>query len=198
MSDKALLCRLNDTLTGSFASLNLKVLEDPSFEIWTGAIKHHHAYVGGLLSHTLEVAQFCDFTASQHPGINRDVLITGAIWHDYGKIWDYEPVYETLSKEGPALLIKEWRNTSHKNRIYHICRSYYEFLRAAENTNHISNKDIEHIAHLVLSHHNLPEHESPRRPLTIEAWALHLADMNSAFCGGKNKEINPRIEKDII
>jgi 3'-5' exoribonuclease len=192
MSDKVLLCKLNESLSPRFAKLNLKVIEDPQFEIWTAAIKHHHNYVGGLLSHTLEVALFCDYAASQNSKINRDILISGAIWHDYGKLWDYEPVYENGT--GLALSIKEWRGTCHKNRIYHICRSYHEFLCEANRLNSIAKADIEHIAHLILSHHNLPEYESPRRPQTMEAWALHLADMNSAFVGGRINGINPRVE----
>lgn len=193
MSDKDELLSINNSLNAHFAQLNVIIINDEQFNTWPGAVRHHHAYEGGLIRHTLEVVRFCDFTASQNPKINRDILLSGAIWHDFGKVWDYEPVVNASGE------IEEWRNTRHKNRIYHICKSYHEYLKYAEDSDCISDDDIEHVSHLILSHHNLPEYDSPRRPQTLEAWALHLADMNSAFCGGSIGSLgNPRIEKEDV
>ena len=49
----------------------------------------HHNYLGGLLEHTVAVAAICDFMSVQYP-IDRDVLLTGALLHDIGKVFEYD------------------------------------------------------------------------------------------------------------
>jgi 3'-5' exoribonuclease len=169
--DKQELAEINSTLSPIWRDFNKKVIENKDFCSCPSSLTNHHTYIGGLLNHTLEVVKFAYFTWEMNPSINKDILITGAIWHDFGKIWDYEFECGT------------YKESSHKKKIYHICRSYHEFLKESE-FKKIYNEYVEEIAHLILSHHNLPQYDSPRRPQTIEAWALHLADMNSAFCGG--------------
>ena len=46
----------------------------------------HHGFVGGLLEHTLSVVKLCDYFAGFYPGINRDLLLTAAMFHDVGKL----------------------------------------------------------------------------------------------------------------
>jgi 3'-5' exoribonuclease len=46
----------------------------------------HHSYIHGLLEHTLEIIKICDLMCDLHPEINRDLLISGAMLHDIGKI----------------------------------------------------------------------------------------------------------------
>src|SRR4051794_5735613 len=64
----------------------------------------HHAYLGGLLEHTVAVAQLALETCILHPRLNSDVLITAAIVHDLGKIREFTYGAEIgVSGEGPAL-----------------------------------------------------------------------------------------------
>ena len=45
----------------------------------------HHSFVGGLLEHTLSVVKMCDYFCKQYPALNRDLLLTAAMFHDIGK-----------------------------------------------------------------------------------------------------------------
>ena len=56
------------------------------FKFHSAAKSVHHGFVGGLLEHSLSVAKNCDFFASNYPVLNRDLLITAAIFHDVGKL----------------------------------------------------------------------------------------------------------------
>ena len=51
----------------------------------------HHGFIGGLLEHTLSVTKLCDYYAANYECINRDLLITAAIFHDIGKIQEIAP-----------------------------------------------------------------------------------------------------------
>ena len=66
-----------------------RVIDASVFRSWPAAISMHHAYEGGLLAHTLEVAEIALHIADRFPQVNRDVLIAAALWHDYGKILEY-------------------------------------------------------------------------------------------------------------
>lgn len=65
-------------------------LEDADFEkrfkFHSAAKTVHHGFVGGLLEHTLGVAKHCDYFASCYPMLNRDLIVTAAIFHDIGKL----------------------------------------------------------------------------------------------------------------
>ena len=60
------------------------------FKVCPGAERVHHAYVGGLAEHTLNVVRLCEAVCQIHPGLDRDLLIAGALLHDIGKIIEYE------------------------------------------------------------------------------------------------------------
>ena len=55
------------------------------FKQHSAAKSVHHSFVGGLLEHTLSIANLCDFYSKQYPILNRDLLITAALFHDMGK-----------------------------------------------------------------------------------------------------------------
>jgi 3'-5' exoribonuclease len=56
------------------------------FKFHSAAKSVHHGFVGGLLEHTLGVTKNCDYFAKMYPVLNRDLLITAAIFHDIGKL----------------------------------------------------------------------------------------------------------------
>lgn len=133
------------------------------------AKRHHHNYKGGLLVHTNEVIEICKTIATIYEDINQDLLITGAILHDIGKIesYDYETEKIEMTTEGVMLehlfiggcMIKE-----HMNDL------------------NISEKTKIDLLHLILSHHGDVElgWGSSVNPRTPEAIALHQADDMSA------------------
>ena len=127
----------------------------------------HHAYLGGLLEHVLSLTQLCRMTAAHYPDIDLDLLLTGALLHDVGKI--HELTYERgfgYSTEGQLL----GHITIGLRMIGDKLRALPDFpprLRAL-------------IEHMILSHHGHLEFGSPKLPLFAEAVLLHyLDDMDS-------------------
>lgn len=159
------------------------VLDDERFPLWSGSWKpeQHHYGRGGLAQHTLEVVLLCIrnryFFKSWGQSINGKVLFISAIWHDYGKCWDYSPVCDLV--EPPHTTYRNWTSQTHKRNIHHISRSAIEWSKAVEKTGLC--KDIhDEVLHCILSHHGQREFGSPVFPKTREAWTLHLCDQLSA------------------
>lgn len=160
----------------------VSVLSDKRFQTWSGAGSdvHHHYGDGGLLKHTYEVWEYAREIAAIHSdsinnldSINLKELFISAVWHDYGKIWDYQKVDGVWSK-----------HDNHARRIHHISRSAIEFQKHVDCLDAIgriqSDINIDNITHNILSHHGQREWGSPVAPATKEAWILHLADNISA------------------
>lgn len=127
----------------------------------------HHHYAGGLLEHTLSVASLCLGASSRYPFLNRDLLLTGALLHDIGKV-------EELHMKPAAEYTVLGRMLGH---IY----LGSEMVSAAIDGLRLSGNDFPEelevmIKHLVLSHHGLLEFGSPVKPLFPEALLLHMMD----------------------
>jgi 3'-5' exoribonuclease len=132
------------------------------------AMTHHHNYVGGNLEHTVGVIRLCNNICEMYPGIDRDLLITGAILHDIGKLKEYNTT---------AAIDK----TEEGNFIGHIVigdRWIREKIAELKKNDKDFDQDLEnHLCHLILSHHGKYEWGSPRMPKTVEACVLHQADL---------------------
>lgn len=125
----------------------------------------HHYGEGGLAKHTTEVVELCLHNAERYSNVNKQILFLAALYHDVGKMRDYE------FKDG------EWYGAEHKRRIHHVSRSALFWNEVcAKNPNPYS----EDVLHCVLSHHGRREWGSPVAPDTKEAWLLHLCDAMSA------------------
>lgn len=127
----------------------------------------HHGYIHGLIEHTLEMIKICDLMCDFHPQINRDLLVSGAMLHDFGKT-------EELSYDSAF-------NYSDKGKLIGhivICASMVEeeTKKIAEFPEELKNLLI----HLILSHQGKLEYASPVVPKTVEAIALYQADELSA------------------
>ncbi len=122
----------------------------------------HHNYLGGLLEHTLSMVQLCDFCAD-HYAVNRDLLITAALLHDVGKIYE-------LSLNGYIDYTTEGRLLGHITMAVQLITAKIqqipEFPRSLKT----------HLLHCILSHHGVKENGSPVLPMTREAMILHAAD----------------------
>ncbi|MCZ7602041.1 MAG: HD domain-containing protein [Melioribacteraceae bacterium] len=127
----------------------------------------HHAYVHGLLEHTLEIIKICDLMSDIHPEINRDLLVCGAILHDFGKTKELN--YET-----------NFDYTDSGKLLGHIVIAAIEIEKAASTIKDFPLDLKEHLIHLVLSHQGKLEQASPVVPKTLEAITLYHADELSA------------------
>ncbi|MDL2316581.1 HD domain-containing protein [Desulfovibrio sp. OttesenSCG-928-A18] len=146
--------------------LILGLLDDPDigprFRLAPAAKGMHHAYAGGLLEHTLSVARLCMLIADNYPELDRQILFAGALCHDLGKIWE-------LSGGLSIDYTSEGRLLGHISLVMERLAPY---LRKAG----LEPDLVEHLQHLILSHHGSLEFGSPRLPATAEALVLHYAD----------------------
>jgi 3'-5' exoribonuclease len=128
----------------------------------------HHAYVGGLLEHSLEVARICDAVARSLPGLNRDVLVTAALLHDIGKI-------DEIDRKAPDFSFT--RTGGMLGHVFLGARKVYDALASLEDC---PDDLADALCHLLLSHQGKYEWGSPVLPCFREAYVLHLADDLSA------------------
>lgn len=160
-----------------------------NFWIWSGSSKpnQHHYGDGGLAAHTIEVLELCKTNAdavsfndgfhSHDAVVFGPVLFLAALYHDYGKMFDYAKV------DGV------WASAPHKRDIHHISRSAIEFSVLARKFNLRPYLERE-VVHCILSHHGRREWGSPVAPRTAEAWMLHLCDGISArMCDWKTLDV---------
>jgi len=151
--------------------LNL-FFEDPKFvkefKNSPSAITHHHNYVGGNLEHTVGVIRLCKNIYEMYEGINKDLVVTGAILHDIGKLKEYE-IKAAVDK------------TDVGNFIGHIVigdRWIREKISELREKGKDFDSELEDkLCHIILSHHGKYEYGSPRLPKTIEACVVHAADL---------------------
>jgi 3'-5' exoribonuclease len=128
------------------------------------SITHHSNRLGGLLEHTLRVTKLCEFYAQQYPELDRDLMITGGVLHDIGKLREYVVTSIIGSTD-------EGRLVGHlvvgAGMVNDACRLIEGF------PSELAWK----VQHLVLSSHGTLEYGSPKTPLFPEAQALALADL---------------------
>ena len=139
-----------------------------AFTHMPSAMTHHHNYIGGNLQHTLGVVRLCDNICRMYPSLNKDLVITGAILHDVGKLREYKTT-TAIEKTGIGNFIghivigDRWIRETVEN----IRSDGYEF-----------NENLEmYLCHMILSHHGRYEFGSPRLPKLAEAVVLFQADL---------------------
>ena len=123
----------------------------------------HHGFVGGLLEHTLSVMKLCDYFAAVYPRLNRDLLLTGALFHDIGKTRELSAFPENDYTDDGQLLGHIIIGTEMVSERIREIPGFPEKL-AAE------------LKHCILAHHGELEYGSPKKPALFEAVALSLAD----------------------
>lgn len=133
-----------------------------SFKQSRAAKYMHHAYIGGLLEHTLSVFRLCQAICGLYPQLDRQTLLAGALFHDLGKIRE-------LSKG----IVNEYTDQGSLNGHITLGLEIIQpFLNASELGEDLKN----HLKHLILSHHGEHEFGAPCLPQTPEAFILHYAD----------------------
>lgn len=127
----------------------------------------HHGFVGGLLEHTLSVTKLCDYISVYYTAVNRDLLITAAIFHDIGKVSELSGFPENDYTDDGQLL-------------GHIVIGVEMIGDHIRNINGFPPKLASELKHCILAHHGEYEYGSPKKPAIIEALALNLADNTDA------------------
>lgn len=123
----------------------------------------HHGFVGGLLEHTLSVTKMCDYFTGAYPMLNRDLLLTAAMFHDVGKTKELSVFPENDYTDEGQLLGHIIIGTEMVGERIRTIAGFPEKL-AVE------------LKHCILAHHGELEYGSPKKPAILEALALNFAD----------------------
>ncbi len=186
MSEQLLAFIRNDIHNSWVKKFLLSIFEDQDifkkFRRAPAAKTNHHAWIGGLLEHVLHLCELGKDVLKHYPQVNADLVYTGLMLHDIGKI--YEMSYE-----------KSFGYTDDGQLIGHLIQGVemvYDKIRSIPN---FPDKIKTHIVHLILAHHGRLEFGSPKLPMTMEAIMVHyLDDMDSKLQGVMDlaaKEDNP-------
>ena len=127
------------------------------------AKRFHHAYIGGLLEHTVDVAETALAICGSMNGVDQDLVIAGALLHDIGK-----------TEEISADIGFSYTDSGHL--LGHITAGALLVEAAAGNVQYLSEADRKSLLHIVLSHHGDREKGSPVCCATREAVIVHYAD----------------------
>lgn len=157
-----------------------------------GAQGVHHAYTGGLLDHSLNVSTMAGNLATQYGNklgegrsIDTDVVTVSAILHDVGKVGEYEYSYgrNTTRTQLGSLYGHIVLGLFHLREVVRDMGREGDLTRTDEN-------NLDHLLHIVASHHGKIEYGSPVLPQTVEALLVSQADKMDADMGILQKEIS--------
>ncbi len=123
----------------------------------------HHAYIGGLLDHVVSLFRSCDLMCRNYPQINRDLLLTGAFFHDIGKI--HELTYN-----------RSFSYTTRGQLLGHMIIELEMLQEKLEQIPGFPDELKTLVEHLIISHHGHYEFGSPKLPMFPEALMLHYLD----------------------
>ena len=138
-----------------------------AFQFHSAAKTVHHGFVGGLLEHTLSVTKLCDYYAGYYKELNRDLLITAAIFHDIGKTKELSRFPENDYTDDGQLLGHIMIGAE---MLHDAIREIPDFPAKVESE----------LKHCILAHHGELEYGSPKKPALMEAAALNMADNTDA------------------
>ncbi len=134
-----------------------------AFKKHSAAKSIHHGFMGGLLEHTLSVTDMCQYFADHYPLIKRDLLITAALFHDMGKIWEISDFPQNDYTDAGQML----------GHLYIGARAMED---AADKIPEFPPRLRNELVHCILAHHGKLEYGSPKVPAILEAMALYMAD----------------------
>ena len=137
------------------------------FQKSSAAKSVHHGFIGGLLEHTLNVVKLCDYYCRSYPLLKRDLLLTAAMCHDIGKIWEIAPFPKNDYTDDGQLL----------GHIVIGSEMVQDKVRQIEGFPPVLASQLKHC---ILAHHGEYEYGSPKKPAIMEALALNLADNTDA------------------
>jgi 3'-5' exoribonuclease len=131
-------------------------------------IKNHHAYIGGLLEHVVNLMEVIVRIIDCYPAVDRDLLLMGAFLHDMGKIGELG--YE-----------RGFSYTDEGQLIGHVVMAVGILEQKVAEAERLSGESVPletvlRLKHMIISHHGQYEYGSPKLPMTLEAVALHQLD----------------------
>ncbi|MEN3046146.1 MAG: HD domain-containing protein [Candidatus Hydrothermales bacterium] len=181
MLKRKILEEINNIKNEFLKKLLLRIFDEKFIESFVeapAAFKYHHAYLGGLAEHTLNVLKLVKTISGCYKELNTDLLIAGAILHDIGKVLTYKIGFKLKMTDEGKLLdhiylgmkkvdeeIEKLNRELSSNELFPT--KFPEDLRL-------------NLLHLLASHHGSKKKGSLTEPMTKEAYILHIADLLDA------------------
>ena len=123
----------------------------------------HHAYVGGLLEHVVNMLELGELLVRQHAELDRDLMIGGILLHDIGKVEE--------------LTFKSHIDYTNSGRLIgHLVQGCLLVSRYMDRIEGFPDELRTRVLHMIVSHHGAVERGSPKPPMTLEATVVHLLD----------------------
>lgn len=161
------------------------------FLVNPAGMRLHHAYIGGLLQHSVDVAGIAVALADRIGGVDKDLIVAGALLHDVGKL------KEISSEIG-------FPYTTEGRLLGHISMSASMVQEAASKVK-VTGPKLQQLVHIILSHHGEQEKGSPVACATKESFIVHYADEIDAIMNqfskheGKNPwEYNKMLQRFLL
>jgi 3'-5' exoribonuclease len=143
------------------------VMDQPLWKAFTtapAAKSMHHAYIGGLLEHSLGICRLADRVCGLYPAIDRSLLIAGSILHDLGKVREF------------SFAVPPFDYSDQGRLLGHMVISLEILQEKISTLPDFPERTAMMIKHLVISHHGRYEFGSPALPMIREAFVLNFLD----------------------
>ncbi|MDV3167061.1 MAG: HD domain-containing protein [Vigna little leaf phytoplasma] len=145
---------------------NLYFRNQSDFLISPAAFKMHHNYYGGLGYHVVNMLKLTNIYLQTYPYLNADLLYSGIILHDIGKIQEFDFTQKNYTKEGLLL--------------GHLILGVNQIHQEAIKLGYENKEEVLLLKHLMISHHGFLEYGAAKRPQIGEALLLwYLDDIDS-------------------
>jgi 3'-5' exoribonuclease len=176
---------ITETVSG-ISDPRLHYLASALLEKWgarfqrTGAARdYHHARRGGLVEHVGQMMRSAVKICEAYPMLNRDLLVTGVLFHDIGKLW--ENVYSEKGFTMPYTEVSELighipMGMEIVNKLWRDAMDNPEIAEEWKKLDPPNDRVRLHLLHLIVAHHGELAFGSPVVPKTPEAQALHYID----------------------
>lgn len=159
--------KFKDMKNTHLKELVFKFLEDENFvkkfKESPAAMYYHHAHIGGLLEHTLDMINLAETLHKSHPKLDLDLLKIGCFIHDIGKVKEFE-VTTNIKQSRSGLLSG------------HIFLGHEMVLKRIEKIEDFPEKLAQKLLHIISSHHGKRENGAVKEPMFPEALAIHYLD----------------------
>lgn len=163
---KKRLLELNNSVGNPFLKDLFAIIMKDFYKKYIAApagMRIHHAYIGGLLEHSIDVAEMAVGMAKNVPNVDMDLVIVGALLHDLGK------TIEISADIG-------FPYTDEGRFLGHITIATMEVTRYADKLENKDAQKLQELLHILISHHGTPDKGSPMACATRESFIVHYAD----------------------
>ncbi|MDR2017427.1 MAG: HD domain-containing protein [Syntrophobacterales bacterium] len=172
----------NPHLLALFKVLEMKGYLMERYSLFPASIGVHHLHMGGLMEHSVSMAKMGKHAATVLGG-NRDVIVTGCLLHDIGKV-------EEIQLHGA------FKHSDKGRLLGHIALGVIILETLIKEVENFPQDLADILSHIIVSHHGVEEWGSPKKPMCIEALIVHYLDNLDAKVMGVREHLKNSMENE--